>query len=324
MLLDFNNCNEIKNNLSAYLDKELSEEDSLAVESHLSNCHDCLNELELLKNLSEKTKQCFLEKDFDIPDFSLNIIERLNNDSVKISCEEVCENLSSYFDGELDTPEYYRVEEHIQSCEKCTQKYRTLEKLRDLISLSVNNNTIDCWQEIYSRLINSDNVDCPIVISHLSDYVDKEINDKLSKAISAHILTCKNCRNSYEQIKYIKNITQKALMEPAKSINMWSNVRNRLIKDNNRYTFAASSVASIITIFLVWYSLNTILPYNSLNNKSVANEYNDNIQNTGNKASNSDIIANNMNGSDNYMFSNAFNFPTTNVLPFYYYDNGFK
>lgn len=47
------NCSKIQKNLSAYIDNELSDEEKLKVDKHLSICLKCRKEFELLKEISK-------------------------------------------------------------------------------------------------------------------------------------------------------------------------------------------------------------------------------------------------------------------------------
>ena len=312
-------CENIIELLSAYIDGELSDNEKTTVEEHLKSCKSCQEELEIIKELSNKIKFS-LEKEDLIPDLSLSVMSRLN-ESNQLSCNDVDENISAYFDGELEPTQYYSIDDHIKNCTRCEENYKKLKYLRNLIKLSVDSLDIDLWQKVYNRLIQPEQLECSFVSDQLSAYLDREINNELYKSISEHILQCPECRKEFNQIKYIQQEVKKALIKPAENINLWPQVYYKLMRESRNRTFALSSVASFIMILLVWSVLSYLFPVNE-SSTSIANINSKNNNYTELSSSmavpDATMVADMPNTSGSYLFSNAFSTPPSDVMPIIY------
>jgi anti-sigma factor RsiW len=310
-------CEFVNTLLSAYIDGEINSAEKEAIETHLAQCILCQEELDILRQLSIKVKNLFINEKFDIPDLSTAVLDRLQNDT--ISCENVIAELSAYFDGELEPAQYFAIDDHLSTCSECKTKYHQLENLRKLIKLSVDAVDIDYWNTIYKRLIQPDALECSFIKDQLSAYVDKEVERKLYQAISEHVMLCKNCRKDLKELKNLQDTIKTALLLPAKDIDFWPDVCMRLEKEKREKTFALSAAASVFMVILVWLTLSVIFPLGSIDGKLEAM-----VIEPGQSQNKSTTIssASGFNTSDAYLFSSVFDEPPSGVIPIMYSDNG--
>ncbi|MEW5821427.1 MAG: zf-HC2 domain-containing protein [Cyanobacteriota bacterium] len=323
-------CEKIKETLSAYIDGEISDNETLLIENHLADCNSCKNELSILENISSKIKGSLFSEEIDIPDFSESIMNRLS-EKQDISCDIVNEELSAYFDAEIKPILYYSIEEHLKNCPKCNEKYQKLEVLRNLIKLSVDSLDIDLWKKIYQRLIQPDHIECNFVSEQLSAYIDKEINADLYKSISEHVLSCQQCRKELNELKYIQQNIKKALLKPFNNIDLWPSIRYKLNKDSRNKTFIWSTAASFIMVILVWNVLSIMYPVEDLNTASnfmvltPANEEERNARTVADAyVRPADRFTDHLaTSSDGYLFTSALSTPPSGVIPIMYQDDDY-
>jgi len=312
------NCENIKILLSAYLDNEVSAEEAIIIEKHLAICPDCREELDFLKNISSKVQHFLGNHTFEMPDLTESVINRYNRSS-SLSCGEVLEELSAYFDGELSPSVYYSVEDHLSECEECNEKFQQLEKLRALIKLSVDSLDIDLWESVYKRIITPEELKCQFILDQLSAYIDKEVDSTLAKNISEHLLLCKKCRKEFNELKSLSALTQKALQSPAKDINLWPQVYVRLTEEIRSKTFLATTVASAFMVVLVWLVLSVTFPVSNTDNIISVESYSENNLYRPDRSEVSVVTSNDFNSADSYLFTNVFDEPPSGVIPTMYY-----
>jgi predicted anti-sigma-YlaC factor YlaD len=118
--------------LSAYFDGELTEEESSLVKKHLDNCPDCNNDLCNIKTASNYLKNLDKNTFPSLNDIASIVVNRIFNEN-KLTCEEVLEEVSAYYDGELTLKLHYLVDEHLRNCKKCRLEYENLVKVSKLI-----------------------------------------------------------------------------------------------------------------------------------------------------------------------------------------------
>ncbi len=68
------------------------------------------------------------------------------------SCELFMEDVSAYFDGELDESSAEKLKAHLSSCEKCRELYKSLEDLSLVIKESAEEPPSDLHQKIMQRI----------------------------------------------------------------------------------------------------------------------------------------------------------------------------
>lgn len=115
-------CNNMKILISCYFDNELSSKESEFVENHLNNCPKCSLELEKIGKLSEILKNFAYKTEFSQPDLSSIILNRID-DKNKITCKEVLEEVSAFFNNKLDLKLHYEIKEHLERCSNCKFEY---------------------------------------------------------------------------------------------------------------------------------------------------------------------------------------------------------
>jgi len=112
-------CDEIREQLVAYLDGELTAEDREIVDSHLANCPVCRDELighestdDLLGSIGgEITPE---------RDLAASVLQQAKEDPW---CRHIRRELVAYVDGELDDEEARPVEEHLAECADCRAEH---------------------------------------------------------------------------------------------------------------------------------------------------------------------------------------------------------
>jgi len=125
-------CDKIKKLLSAYFDNELSEEDSNNIKKHLTNCPECTNDFNNIKNVSNYFKNLSQKVIPPLYEIANKVINRMYTDK-KLTCSEVLEEVSAYYDGELTLKLHYLVDEHLKNCESCHSEYENLKTISTLI-----------------------------------------------------------------------------------------------------------------------------------------------------------------------------------------------
>lgn len=122
---------------------------------------------------------------------------------IKIKCDDVCKNLSAYYDKELDDNLYNQIQEHLRACITCRREFSNMAKMSYQMMKTFDK------VEIPKLNIDIDKaLQCQFVMENLDEYVDKELQKKDSSKISEHLLNCKLCRNDYEDLKNIKKVTR--------------------------------------------------------------------------------------------------------------------
>lgn len=310
-------CKKVIELISSFIDGELSEEEQNAMKAHFESCSDCASELEMIQAISKKVQATFEAEELNIPDFSASIAEHLNAE--KLTCEKVSENLSAYFDGELETAEYYELKNHIDECSQCKEQYEKLEYLRNLIKLSVNSLDLDLWSKVYNRLIEPTELECGFVSDKLSEYLDKELDEKLYKSISEHILSCPVCRKEFDDLKLVQKHIKKALLEPSKDVNLWPGVYYKLTRSSHKKTFAYSSVASLAMVVFVWMLLSVMFPVDNIE----LSDEDSKLSTSSPKTEAAYTVASNDSTADSYFFNSALSTPPSGVIPIMYQGDGY-
>jgi len=191
-------CIDFQEDLSALLDDELKGTEKTELESHLSECDECTSRFETLKSLST-----FLGKGFEPPESdgesesAMPDIWSKIKDELPSVCLVIEEDLSAYLDGELPPAAQEGVNEHLNGCSECLDKFKLLNATNQLLSKGLElpeSVDVDLWNAVKKRLTE----DCEIIASELSSYVDQEVATMRHRAITAHLLECHPCRTSFD------------------------------------------------------------------------------------------------------------------------------
>lgn len=76
-----------------------------------------------------------------------------------MNCQQVCNQLSSYFDGELEAESHAEIQQHIRQCSSCSCELTSYQGLRELFQLPVSDASLAAlpsWESIAARLAQSD------------------------------------------------------------------------------------------------------------------------------------------------------------------------
>lgn len=121
-------CNELFEQLSAYLDDELDAAEKAVVEQHLAECNACakqLQDLKLMKNALRGLPKAEFKRELDF-----SFLEA-GSTPVKESagCEPYIELLDAYHDNEVSADEKEKVSQHLKSCEPCNTRLAEIGRL---------------------------------------------------------------------------------------------------------------------------------------------------------------------------------------------------
>ncbi|MBP9090992.1 zf-HC2 domain-containing protein [bacterium] len=143
-------CDVIVDDLSAYLDGELTSPAQEGVNQHLKDCADCLAKFTALNQTNR-----LLAKGLELPqnvqvNLWSSIKERLTAD-----CALIDNELSAYLDQEVVTLRHREITKHLTDCSNCQVEFGKLTNIGDVIRDSYKPNIpddFDLWPGIKSKL----------------------------------------------------------------------------------------------------------------------------------------------------------------------------
>ena len=143
-------CEVIQEDLSAYLDGELTAPAQEGVKDHLKNCADCLGKFTALNETNR-----LLAKALELPpgvvvDIWSQVKNRLNAD-----CALIDNELSAYLDQEVVTLRHREITRHLTDCPNCQSEFARLTSVGDLIRNVYKPDMpedFDLWPSIKSKL----------------------------------------------------------------------------------------------------------------------------------------------------------------------------
>ncbi len=143
-------CDVIQEDLSAYLDGELTVPAQEGVNQHLKECQTCLG---LFKDLNATNR--LLVKGLELPasttvDIWSGVKARLNAD-----CALIDNELSAYLDQEVVTLRHRAITKHLTDCAGCQEEFAKISSIGELIRDSykpVIPDDFDLWPGIKSKL----------------------------------------------------------------------------------------------------------------------------------------------------------------------------
>lgn len=301
-------CDDLKPLISAYFDKELSAEENKIVANHLDICPNCVQELENIRQLSELIQKYHARTEIHETDLALSVINRMYGINT-ITCNEVLDEISAYFDGELDVKLHYLVEDHLNSCMGCKAEFKKIEKLSSSIKSTFKQQEIpDLWAKIEPHL---DNIAvCDEINENLSAYLDKELNKEEAVKVSQHLLRCKSCRRDYESLKYTSMMI-KGYFERSVNAVSENNISDKVIQNfhnkERRKELFTSTAAVIIMAVLGWFSVSPIEPVD------LRNAYSTKIKNIPDRP----IYVK----SEDFLFAEAYSMPPKDAIVSLYENN---
>lgn len=192
-------CEEVSSLLSAYYDNELSKEELLKVENHLSECKKCREKLAEMKNISTIFKKSALQIKYPDGEITRSVVELLNKEN--ICCNEAMKLLSEYYDNELDYKHQYIMEKHLDTCSDCRLELVKLKNLTNLLQASALNKGNELYNHNLIKRIRpnlSRMKDCDFTGENLKTFLKGWLKKHEIIKISEHLLCCKACRRDYE------------------------------------------------------------------------------------------------------------------------------
>jgi predicted anti-sigma-YlaC factor YlaD len=143
-------CDVIQEDLSAYLDGELTAPAQEGVNIHLKECETCLDSFKALNATNR-----LLVKGLELPagqvvDLWSGVNARLNAD-----CALIDNELSAYLDQEVVTLRHRAITKHLTDCQNCRDEFSHLSMVGDMIRESYKPdipNDFNLWPGIKSKL----------------------------------------------------------------------------------------------------------------------------------------------------------------------------
>jgi anti-sigma factor RsiW len=108
-------------------------------------------------------------------------------------------DLSAYLDGELLAPAKEGIDQHLEHCAGCLQKFQQLSQVNNLLSKGLQlpeEVNVDIWAGVKARL----NDDCLVINSELSPFIDREVATLRHRAITSHLTECNDCTHQFNQL----------------------------------------------------------------------------------------------------------------------------
>lgn len=216
-------CIDFQEDLSALLDDELKGTDKTELESHLSECDECTSRFETLKSLSSFLSKGAEKCEADMPDLWSKL-----KDELPSVCLVIEEDLSAYLDGELPPAAQEGVNEHLNSCSECLDKFKLLNSTNQLLSKGLElpeSIDVDLWNAVKKRLTE----DCEIIASELSSYVDQEVATMRHRAITAHLLECHPCRANFDGMTKVGEVIREHYQPVIpEDLDLWPGIKAKM------------------------------------------------------------------------------------------------
>lgn len=178
-----------------------------------------------------------------------------------LTCNEVKELLSPYFDNELSKNECIKVEKHLKRCAECRQEFENIKKLSCSIKNSFGKNSSSDYFYDQEGLLPEDLEKCMSVRFNLSAFIDGETPKQKTIEILEHIINCEFCRKQYEKVKKTSKITRHYLETSSisevysKKEKTYIKVIEKLTQLNNRKKILSSAAAVVFIAVLGWFSI---------------------------------------------------------------------
>lgn len=177
--------------ISAYLDGELSEKEESLVSEHLKECSNCNVKFKNLKILIQAIKT------LKEPDISVNFVSEVMK-KLNQTCPSF-ETLSSYVDNEFSLWNYREILEHLKYCDKCNIILHNIKTIIKLIGKLPNYSFSGGF--VY-KVIDNLEKQC-LTNEQLSAYLDEEVNPDEKEIFKQHISSCSKCSNRLSNLKIL-------------------------------------------------------------------------------------------------------------------------
>lgn len=247
-------CNRFRTELSAFMDGQLDPKTTSDVQSHLSDCGGCADELETLKQLTKFLNEELHPEKVDVPELWGEVSGRMPS-----VCEVMLEDLSAYLDGELTPAAQEGVNQHLKDCAACLESFRELNATNRVLVKGLELSPefkLDLWPAIKAQL----NQDCSLVRSEVSAFVDQEVPTLHHRNITNHLLDCQDCRLEFNQISSVGDLLRDSYKPAmADDFDLWPGIKSKLQvvpfapkgtakTKPNRTRFLAAAAAAVIGV----------------------------------------------------------------------------
>jgi len=178
-----------------------------------------------------------------------------------LTCDEIKNLLSPYFDMELCDQEKNAVEIHIEKCSECRQELENIKQLSFSVKKAYQAEENPDEAIIPRGLLPEEIQKCLNVKANLSAFIDGELEKNQTIDTLEHILNCKFCRNQYEKMKRTRDLTRNYLENafnndtsiPGYKVHI--EITERIRQQKNRTKILTSAAALIFVAVLSWFSV---------------------------------------------------------------------
>lgn len=216
-------CQEIKEELSAYIDGELAVDRQTELTNHLSACSDCSAQHLSLRQTISLLAQGKLAAYAKCPDIWAEMQAKLPS-----VCQTIQEDFSAYLDGELIIPAKEGVSEHLTACSPCHARFQGISQVNAAISRSFQlpeSLEIDIWTGLKSRL----DEDCQLIKDELSSFFDRELTSSRHRTITTHLLECTDCRDELALVSRTSELLRESYVQDLpEEFDLWPEIKAKM------------------------------------------------------------------------------------------------
>jgi anti-sigma factor RsiW len=121
-------CELIEEEMSAYLDEELSGAAQDGVNNHIATCSDCRHKFELLEETNERLRAVLLEP----VELKVNLWDSIKS-QLNANCTLISAELSPFVDQEVTNDRHRSISQHLMECTNCSNALQQLTALGDFL-----------------------------------------------------------------------------------------------------------------------------------------------------------------------------------------------
>lgn len=191
-----------------------------------------------------------------------------------LTCDEIKNLLSTYFDMELAEEDRITVENHVKNCSNCRQELENIKQLSFSVRKTYEVDSRDLSEELssYENLLPAEMRKCLRTKSNLSAFIDGELDKDTIIEMLEHIINCEFCKNQYEKIRKTRELTKNYLENPVYNEFYISKQRthtkviDKIRQIHSRKKVLTSAAALIFVAVLSWFS---VFQFNSFKSDDV-------------------------------------------------------
>ena len=188
------NHKRIQDELSAYLDNELTPSRHEQVEAHLRSCEECSDMLSAFQQNRQR-----------VADLSHPAPSTLKDAVMAKIHTQFQDELSAYLDNELAPAEHQRIEAHLHACSECSEMLSAFQQNRQRVA-DFSHPAPSTLKDAVMAKIHTQFQD------ELSAYLDNELAPAEHQRVEAHLHACSECtgilsalRENRERIKSLEH-----------------------------------------------------------------------------------------------------------------------